>query len=108
MVGVIDIAAAVVHTIYTGINHLRDVEEEVGVFAKWESLGLNLGLYADRLEVIKQDAGLTEDRLRAVLRNWLRRNYNVEQNGLPSWKMLANAVQPIDGALAKSIWQRHS
>ena len=94
---------------HTAIDDLPDVEKVLGAFAKWDSLGLNLGLHSDRLEVIKQDAGLTEGRLRAVLSNWLRRNYSVERNGLPSWKALANAVQPIDGALAMKIAKdRHS
>ena len=94
---------------HTAIDHLPDVEKELGTFAKWDSLGLNLGLHPDRLEVIKQDAGLTEGRLRAVLSDWLRRNYNVQRYELPSWKALANAVQPIDGALAMKIKEdRHS
>ena len=93
----------------TAIIHLPDVEKELGPFAKWDSLGLNLGLHPDRLEVIKQDAGLTEGRLREVLSDWLRRSYNVERNGLPSWKALVSAVQPIDGALAMKIKEdRHS
>ena len=93
----------------TAIDHLPDVEKELGAFAKWDNLGLNLGLSADRLEVIKQDAGLTEGRLQAVLSDWLRRNYNVQRYGLPSWMALANAVQPIDRALAMKIKEdRHS
>ena len=93
---------------YTDISHLRDVEEELGAFAKWNNLGLNLGLSANRLEVIKQDNVLTEERLQAVLCDWLRKKYNVQQNGLPSWKTLANAVQFTDCALAKKIRDRHS
>ena len=104
----VDITDVVVCAYYTAIDHLRDVEEELGVFARWERLGLNLGLCADRLEVIKEDNGLAEERVRAVLRNWLQKNYNVQKNGLPSWTTLANAVQPINCALAEKIRDRYS
>ena len=92
---------------YTAITHLRDVEEKLGAFAKWKNLGLNLGLSADRLEVIKQDNESTDERLQAVLCDWLRKKYNIQQNGLPSWKMLADAVQPINRALAEKIRDRY-
>ena len=91
---------------HTAIEHLRAVKEELGPFAEWYDLGLNLGLSANLLDVIKKDAGSTGDQVQAVLCDWLRQNYNVQQYGLPSWKMLVNAVQPINGALARNIRDR--
>ena len=68
MVFVIDMATSVVLCIYhTAINHLQAVEEKFGAFAKWDNQGLNLGLSTDRFEVVKQDKGLTEGRVRAIL-----------------------------------------
>ena len=109
MVVVVNMATAFVCAYHTAIDHLQAIEEElhVGAFAKWDSLGLNLGLSFDRLEVIKQDERSTEGRVRAVLCDWLRKNYSVQENGLPSWKTLANAVKPIDCALARKIRDRH-
>ena len=87
---------------------LLAVKQELGEFAKWYSLGLHLGLSPDSLEIIEQDERLTEGRVRAVLLKWLRKEYNVEQYGSPSWKRLADAIKPINHALAKSIRDRHS
>ena len=92
---------------HTAIKHLQAVREELGPVAQWYNLGLNLGFYADRLDVIERQERLLEDQLRLVLCDWLTQIHDVELNGLPSWKKLADAVQPINAALAKNIRTRH-
>ena len=108
MVVVIDIAAAVVLSYYTATEHLLVVKQEIGEFTKWYDLGLCLGLSPDSLDVIKQDEHLTKDRVRAVLLKWLRKDYNEEQYGSPSWNTLAHAIKPFNHALSRTIKDRHS
>ena len=89
------------------IEHLVDVKHELGPFARWKELGLNLGLSPKSLEVIENDYSRTDDRLHMVLLLWLQRNYDVDKSGLPSWRRLAEAVKPIDRALALTITDKH-
>ena len=83
------------------------VKKEVGKFAEWKDLGLNLGLSVESLEVIEKDYRWTKDQLEAVLLQWLRRDYNLGKHGSPSWSQLAKAVEPINCALAICIRERH-
>ena len=88
-------------------EHLVDVKRELGPFARWKELGLNLGLSPKSLEVIEIDYSRTDDWLHAVLLLWLQKNYDVDKSGLPSWRQLAEAVKPIDPALALTIMDKH-
>ena len=88
-------------------NHLVVVKRELGPFARWNKLGLNLGLSPENLEVIENDYRQTDDRLEAVLLQWLKRNYDLDEYGLLLWRRLAEAVKPIDHALALTIQNRH-
>ena len=88
-------------------KHLVDVKGELFHFAQWNNLGLNLGLSPDHLDVIKNDYRQTDDRLEAVLLQWLKRNYDIDKYGLPSWRRLSDAMKPIDRALALTIEERH-
>ena len=84
-----------------------DVKKELSCFFRWKDLGLNLGLYCLTLEAIERDYRSTNERLEAVLTEWLRMNYDIEEYGLPSWRQLADAVEPIDHALAIVIKEQH-
>ena len=90
-----------------GTEQLLDVKKEVGRFAEWKDLGLHLGLSVESLEVIERDYRWTKDQLEAVLLQWLRRDYDLDKYGSPSWSGLANAVEPINRALAIRIRERH-
>ena len=91
----------------TASEHLADVKHELGDFAQWKGLGLNLGLSPSRLEVIEEDYKWTNERLEAVLLRWLRRNYNLNKYKPPSWRRLVDAVEPINHALAIAIKERY-
>ena len=84
-----------------------DVKHQLGHFAQWKELGLNLGLSPSSLEVIEEDYGRANERLEAVLLLWLRRNYNLDKFKPPSWSQLADAVEPINRALSIAIKERH-
>ena len=88
-------------------KHLADVKRELGPFTHWNDLGLNLGLAPECLEVINIDYRRTNDRLEAVLLQWLNRNYDLDKYGLPSWRQLGAALKPINHALALTIEERH-
>ena len=88
-------------------KHLVDFRRELGPFARWKGLRLNLGLSPESLEVIENDYRRTDDQLEAVLLHWLKRNYDLDENGFPSWWRLAEAVKPIDRALSFTIQDRH-
>ena len=91
-------------------EHLVDVEREINssthVYVSWKMLGENLGLSTEILQVIETDYGRMGERLRAVLFQWLQRNYDLDEYGLPSWGWLAEAVKPIDQALSCAIKER--
>ena len=80
------------------INDLNDVLKAIwDARAKWESIGLSLGiLYAD-LEVIKQEAGPSIDaRFRAMVEFWLTR-----KEPRPTWAALVDALKsPVVGLIA--------
>ena len=88
-------------------KHLVDIKHELCPFARWKELGLIFGLSPDSLEVIENDFSRTDDRLHAVLLQWLKRNYDLHESELPSWGRLAEAVKPIDYARSLRIKDRH-
>ena len=75
--------------------------------ARWRSIGLALGLKSAQLDEIKIDNRNASDCLTRVLTLWLKKAYNTEKFGEPSWELLARAVaHPAGGnnpALAEEI-----
>ena len=78
--------------------------------SKWKSIGLALRLTPDSLNTIGTKENVT-DCLLEVLTQWLKKTYNVEHFGEPSWKLLVKAVSDqaggSDRALAETIAQKH-
>ena len=74
-------------------------------------IGTALGLKQDMLDTIKRESADQREAMTKIITNWLRKNYNVEKVGEPSWEALANAVgSPIGGnnkAVAMEIAQEH-
>ena len=66
---------------------------------RWRDIGLVLGILDTKLEAVKADKTAAEDCLTEMLRLWLKRAYNVEKYGEPSWQSLRQAVRnPAGGA----------
>ena len=92
----------------TDSNNLFDVRSELQpVIAKWKHIGLALRLNPDKLDEIEKDNRNSSDCLNKVLALWLKRNYNTEEYGDPSWELIAKAVgHPAGGndpALSQEI-----
>ena len=92
-----------------GIDDLFDVKKALQpVTERWKHIGLALRLDPNELKVIeRENRGNLEDCLTEVLTLWLKKAYNTERFGEPSWELLARAVAHPDGgnnpALAEKI-----
>ncbi len=67
-------------------DHLQDIVDKHDI----HNLGLVLGLYPDRLEVIQRTAC---NYLDGVILAWLRREGDVDKVGGPRWSTLVKALQ---------------
>ena len=74
-------------------------------------MGLALRLHPDTLNAIEADHQDVASRLSAVIDKWLRKSYDTETHGEPSWELLVAAVaHPLGGgdrALADKIAKKH-
>ena len=94
-----------------GTDDLYDIYSELlPVANKWKNIGLALRLTPNVMGTIctKNDAN---ECLLEVLTQWLKKTYNVERFGEPSWKLLIMAVGDRAGggdpALAEKIAQKY-
>ena len=95
------------------INDLFDVHYELlNVAHNWRGVGRALRLHPDLLDRIEASTADVECRLEKVLSEWLKREYDTDHFGLPSWELLVAAVgHPAGGkdhALAGQIARRHN
>ena len=76
--------------------------------ASWDKLARKLKLNSDRIEIIDRNhRGDSETCLSEIVKQFLRRNYDTERYGRPSWRMVAQAVASVDMALAQKIANAH-
>ena len=95
-----------------GIDDFFDAKSVLEpVVDRWKHIGLALRLDPDQVKRIERENRDLEDCLTEVLTLWLKRNYNTERFGEPSWEMLARAVGHRSGgndpALAREIARRY-
>ena len=73
-------------------SHLFDIEDELmDVADRWKRIGRALRLRPPTLNQIEADQRNVADRLSAVLENWVKKNYDVERAGEPTWTLLVRA-----------------
>ena len=94
------------------MDDLFDVKRELlPVAARWKDIGLALRLGPSQLDEIENDNRNASDCLTRVLTLWLKKTYNTERFGEPSWELLARAVaDPAGGndpALAEEIGKKY-
>ena len=76
--------------------------------AKWPRLARRLHLKNSAIEVIERNNPRdAQGGFQDTITEWLRRNYNTERFGAPSWRMLVFAVKELDNALAHEIAGNH-
>ena len=88
------------------------IETVIKVAAKYDSVGMMLGLPSNELDAITRWClGDPKRALSQVVTTWLKQSYNVEKFGFPSWRALVKAIDSHAGgynhALAKRIASRH-
>ena len=75
--------------------------------SRWKELGLALRLRPAVLKTIETQQTDLNSRMIDILTEWLQQNYNTDCFGLPSWKLLVDAVAHCSGgnnpALARQI-----
>ena len=95
-------------------DDLLDVlEEMMPVVNSWKAIGRGLRIDSGHLEMIQKDnLGNSKECLSEMLTCWLKRNYNVERFGEPTWRGVVKVVaRPAAGdnhALALTIAKQHS
>ena len=104
------IIVAILH--YLDIRNLLEVIRELREFnkAKWKDVGRELGLGEEDLDTIgdKNKAQGNKECMVEMLKHWLKRNYDTDKYGLPTWNSLADAVEKSgDSALADTIRKNH-
>ena len=92
---------------------LFDVESEViDIAARWEPFGSALRIPPAKLSTIKATPGSTpESCLKNTLLEFLKKNYDTEKYGEPSWRLIVHAVAARAGGnnveLALEIAKNH-
>ena len=100
-------------TILSDLSDLFDVTSELSPIAtNWKSIGGALQLKSDILvNIDTRCTGNPRACLSGIVKEWLKRNYNVEKYGEPTWQRLVEVVvHPAGGAntaLAMEIAMRH-
>ena len=89
---------------------MRDVKRALNpLTARWMAIGIGMGLTIGQLDNIK--VGNPDECLPHVIAHWLKRNYNTEKFGLPTWRKLVEVVADEAGgndrALAGKIAREH-
>ena len=88
------------------LDHLKNVKAEC------YKIGTALHLKQGELDAIKRESADCAEAMIKIITSWLRKNYDLERFGEPTWKALVEAVaNPIGGnnnALAMEIARSHS
>jgi len=94
-------------------DHFDILTEMMPIVSSWKAIGRGLRIDPGRLETINdRNSGKPIECLSEMLTCWLKRNYNVERFGEPTWQAVVKVVaHPAAGdncALALSIAEQHS
>ena len=88
------------------------LNQVIPIQAKWEFVGIQLGIEDGTIEAIKLKNGGDPTRcLKGMLSTWLNENYDTQRHKHPSWRRLCKAIASPAGAgnqsLADDIAERH-
>ena len=81
------------------IGALTDVNDEVAsLAAEWRGICTALGLLSEG-EIAQACHFAPKECLKEVLRRWLKKEYDTDRHGLPTWRKLVEAVaKPAGGS----------
>lgn len=90
-------------------DDLMEVVDSVQRLAgSWSKLALYIHVKSDAIKVIQQNNPRdAQQSLQDAITEWLKKNYNFERFGPPSWRMLVGAVKRLDSGLAHEIANEH-
>lgn len=74
--------------------------------AKWNALGLSLGIYQTNLDVISDERGDSNLYLRKTIELWLKRQDKVNEKGGATWENLIKAVESTRDNAAANILRK--
>ena len=83
------------------------IKECSSLAAKWEQLSGYLGLSIGRIDTIKKNFSDVTDCWNEALKQWILQNYRTARFGLPSWRMLLEAIARVDRLLFKNLADKH-
>ena len=94
------------------MNDIVAVQEEImDASAQYYDIGIKLGLKSDDLNVIKDKDPDQRTAITMILSRWLKRQFNVQKYGEPTWKSLVAAVAHRNGGnnavLAMKLADKH-
>ena len=78
-----------------------------GQSTKWKTIGLQLGIPLHRLDEIESNERNLDNKLMRMISDWLKRVYDEDKWGSPSWKKLADVMDDTDRMLAEKIRKGH-
>ena len=90
------------HAVFRAVHTIR---------ARWRLFATALGMAFDIIDAVRRNCSDVDGCLQEILWHWLKRNYDTEEHGHPSWRRLCVAVaDPAGGenkALAEEIATQH-
>ena len=88
-----------------GIDDFNKVYQECKqCSAKWEEIGLNLGISKSSLDIIQTDYHNCEECMFEMLSKWLKKE---NAKCIPSWRSLCQAIYSVDRDTADQIAKKH-
>ena len=94
-------------------DHFDILADLMPVASSWKAIGTGLRIDSGHLDTIQEsNSGKPKECLSEMLTCWLKRNYNVERFGEPTWRAVVKVVaHPAAGdncGLALGIAKQHS
>ncbi len=92
-------------------NNLGDIMEMLrglDMNSRWRTIATRLRLRSDSMNTIAANNNNDVERcFQLAITDWLKLNYNHQENGRPSWRKLAKAIHDIDGRFLERFTQGH-
>ena len=88
-------------------NHLEVFNYLEGLSPKWRHIGFKLGIPIEALDGIETTESDLNNKLMRMTSDWLKRKYDDNRWGPPTWSKLASVVEGINRNIAQNIRGDH-